>query len=327
MQARRRSWARWWPGLVALALAAALAASFEDLHRSGSGNTTAARASRPGGSRLPAAPGTRRRKASELGTRLLSAAGGNAHRAAEAVEEESGSLRRTELASIVEQWARRDPATAWRWVLLHEPINAPDGETSEAIQLLQVIAADDPGLIGSFIKTVGEAGLPPTDRQAADYAAIVALVTTGKVQAARTVVESWLAEPGHPSVDTPTVTLVAMALAQNGPPGTAAAWLDRIPGTQGFVETSERVGAAWAQSDPKAAMAWASAIGGSTARCAAVESVFAVWSSHDPEAAANWFLEHDNEPGSSRLASLFVRQSGIASTMPEAAASWAKLSE
>ena len=230
------------------------------------------------------------------------------------------------VSDLLALWARSDPERAWAWVREHFAAADPDNPgVPGATPLLQALAAHDFRLAVSYADTA-RALSPGNDATQACYAAVVALVTTGRAQDARAAVETWLSDPQRGAVNGASVTLVALALSRSESPSKVGDWLMKLPAGPGaYGEAASLLASTWAERDPLGALKWAQSLPVARIRMAATERAFAVLADHNAVGAADWFLAHEGQSWSDRLIPIFLQQSQLARIAPETAADWAAL--
>ena len=189
--------------------------------------------------------------------------------------------------AVLDDWAMRDPASAWRWSVAAGTSCDRPGAPPLAAAVLAQVAAHDPGQVAALLGTLlqGGAAGPLNIAAIADHA-LGALLEHGEGDAAWRTLRAWSAAPGAGLLGRDAFEHVALATAKRSP-AAAAEELRALPPSPGRNFALAAVAAEWAVGNPPEALAWAAQLP-ADCRSDVGAAAFARWEDREPVAAAEW---------------------------------------
>lgn len=261
--------------------------------------------------------------------------------AREAFEEVEVGSQRSAATALLEQWSRREPAGAAKFIEAHPGVVAdelvgnvasnwtlsdPEGALAWIDQIdddakrmaafeasLQSHARTDPDLATDYVL-----GIDDPDQRDQLLGRLAKELVSENAEAAT----QWLRELPEDARNVATGPLVSRTASID--PAEAARLYDdfvQIPGVGIDSGVAGRIGGSWAVRAPGEASRWAAGLEDPEARQAAIETVANSWMKNDPMAASQWVS--GLPPGSPRDAATVRLVDHVQNDDPEAGLAWA----
>jgi hypothetical protein len=155
-----------------------------------------------------------------------------------------------------------------------------------------------------------------------------ALIKSGDVSLAQTIVEDWGRDPLKPNIGRSAYEAVALALGRNNP-AEAGSWLRSLPSSEERNAAIATFASDWGDRDPIAALRWAETLPPQDGQRVALERTFSAWVERDTVGAAEWLSDHLSRlpagAKSDRLIGSLLAFSPTLKNTPEVAKQWTEL--
>lgn len=235
------------------------------------------------------------------------------------------------VTDFTRQWSERDPQSAWEW-LTQLPVDRMDQLANGSLPgvVLDGMAAREPqrltGLMDALVRTDRVPGsIAPA---VAMHLGLQALIKSGEVTLAQTVVEAWARDPLKPDVGRSAYETVALALGKNNSVE-AGNWLTSLPLSEERNAAIATFASDWGDRDPAAALQWVGTLAPQEGQHVALERTFTAWAERDAIGAAEWLGDYLSQlptgTKSDRLIGSLIAFSPTLRSAPEVARQWTEL--
>ncbi|HUR59240.1 MAG TPA: hypothetical protein VM029_16100 [Opitutaceae bacterium] len=235
------------------------------------------------------------------------------------------------VTNAMQQWADRDPAAAFQWLrrLTNDRMQELAGGELGSV-VFGAMAARDPQMVVAHLDDLlrNGNGSESVSTPVAVHLGLAALVEHGKINLAKSVVESWAKDPLKLTLEAAAFETVATSLVKTQP-RESGEWLRSLPATAERDAAFATFAASWAKHDPRGALEWAETLPAAHGQQAALRRTVSDWIEEFPDQVAGWLGDYLARvpPGAAAdtLIETVINNSPTLRSAPQSALQWTNL--